>query len=169
MSKTIIPFTAKIVNFDTTLPFSEVISRLDVAINKAGSSDILGKLRTVKDQEEFMSVVNRATVGQDFLYFWEVPHNILLEFADGNDKRGIVVYTFGNPIFAQAIVKCNPFAAYSIPPRLLIVEKPEGTSVSYHLPSTVMSIRGKNDPNLQAELEALDQKVERLVVKITAI
>lgn len=67
MSKTIIPFTAEIVNFDTTLPFAEVISRLEVEINKAGSTDILGKLRNVQNQEEFMSVVNKTT-GQDFLW-----------------------------------------------------------------------------------------------------
>ncbi|KAF8913845.1 hypothetical protein CPB84DRAFT_15886 [Gymnopilus junonius] len=170
MTKTVITFMAKLVNFDTTLPFAKVISRLDVEINKAGSTKILGDLRAVRNQEEFMSVVKKTTTGQDFLYFWEVPHNVLLKFADGKDKPGIVVYTFGNPLFAQAILKDNPFAAYNIPPRLLILEKPDGATVSYHLPSSVMGVpNGENNAVLQAELDALDQKVERLAMKVTAV
>lgn len=102
-------------------------------------------------------------------YFWEIPHNKLLKFADGIDKPGIVVYTFGNPLVAQAILKFNPLAAYSIPPRLLILEKHDGAMVSYHLPSTVMGVPdGENHPTLQAELESLDHSVERLAVRITS-
>jgi len=171
MSKTVTPFTAKLVKFDTTVPFAEVISRLDVEVNKAGSQDIMAKLRMVQSQQEFMSIVDR-TAGNDFLYFMEIPHHKLLKFADGIEKPGIIAYTFGNPLVAQAILKYNPLAAYSIPPRLLILEKPDGTGsvVSYHLPSTVMGMPvGDNDPILQAELEALDQRVEKLAAKITAI
>jgi len=102
----------------------------------------------------------------------EIQHHKLLKLADGIDKPGIVVYTIGNPLFAQLIMKYNPLAAYNIPPRLLIIEKPDGTgtTVAYHLPSSVMGVpAGENEPTLQMELKALDEKVERLVRKITAV
>lgn len=102
----------------------------------------------------------------------EIQHHKLLKFADGIDKPGVVVYTVGNPLFAQSIMKYNLFAAYSIPPRLLVIDKPDGTgtTVSYHLPSSVMGMPvGENDPTLQIELEALDEKVEKLVQRITAV
>ena len=99
-----------------------------------------------------------------------MPHSKLLKFVDGVEKPRIVVYTVGNPIIAQKILKYNPLAAYSIPPRLLIIEEPQGTTVSYHLPSTVMGVlHGENHPILQAELELLDGRVERLAAKITAV
>lgn len=110
--------------------------------------------------------------GNDFLYFMEIQHHKLLKFADGIDRPRIVVYTIGNPLFAQPIMRYNPLAAYSIPPRLLIIEKPDGTgtTVSYHLPSSVMGMPvGENEPNLQMELKALDEKVEKLVQRITAV
>ncbi|KAF8974278.1 hypothetical protein BDZ97DRAFT_1772800 [Flammula alnicola] len=170
MPKIVTSFTAKLVKFETAVPFAEVISRLDVEVNKAGSSDIMATLRKVKNQEEFASVVGK-TAEKDFLYFMEIPHHKLLKFVDGIDKPGIIVYTIGNPLIAQEMLKYNPLAAYSIPPRLLIIENPDGigSSVSYHLPSTVMGLPdGENHPNLQAELEALDERLERLATKITA-
>jgi uncharacterized protein (DUF302 family) len=102
----------------------------------------------------------------------EFQHHKLLKFADGINRPGIVVYTIGNPLFAQPIMIYNPFAAYSIPPRLLIIENPDGTgtTVSYHLPSSVMGMSvGENEPTLQIELEALDEKLEKLVQRITAV
>ena len=83
----------------------------------------------------------------------------------------VAAYTIGNPLIAQAILRYNPRAAYSIPPRLLILEKLNGagTVVQYQLPSSVMSVQeGKNPPELEKELLSLDDKFERLVAIITA-
>jgi len=102
----------------------------------------------------------------------EIQHHKLLKFADGIDRPSIVVYTIGNPLFAQPIMRYNPLAAYSIPLRLLVIEKPDGTgtTVSYHLPSSVMGTPvGENEPTLQMELETLDKKVEKLVQRITLV
>ncbi|KAF8974280.1 hypothetical protein BDZ97DRAFT_1911480 [Flammula alnicola] len=170
MSQTVTQFTAKLVEFDTTVPFAEVISRLDAEVNKAGSADITTTLKNVTSNKEFVSVVDKAAK-KDFLYFSEFPHSKMLRFADGFDNRGIIAYTVGNPMIAKEILKYNPLAAYSIPPRILIIENPGGigTSVSYHLPSAAMTLHdGEKHPYLQAVLESLDEKLERLVAKITA-
>jgi hypothetical protein len=68
MSKTVIPFIARLVQFNTTLPFADVIARLDMEVNKAASNDttILAKISLVKNQQELQSVVKEAS-GADFL------------------------------------------------------------------------------------------------------
>ncbi|KDR74823.1 hypothetical protein GALMADRAFT_70227 [Galerina marginata CBS 339.88] len=172
MPKTVTPFTTKLVEFDTTVPFAEVVARLEVEVNKAGSQDIVAKLVKAESQDEWKSLVTERTAGTGFLYFMEIPHYKFLKMADGVERPGMVVYAFGNPFTGVAVLKHNPLAAYSIPPRLLILEKSDGTGtvVSYHLPSTVMGVpAGDNDPSLQAVLEILDKKIEKLAAKITAV
>ena len=78
-----------------------------------------------------------------------------------------VVYTIGNPVIAQSIMRHDLRAAYNIPPRLLIKERTtgHGTEIIYHLPSSVMVLT-ENDQLLQAAV-ALDRKLEDLVSRVT--
>jgi len=67
MSKTVIPVIARFVQFNTTIPFEDVIARLDTEVNKAASRDtILAKISLVKNQEQLKSAVEKAA-GTDFL------------------------------------------------------------------------------------------------------
>lgn len=69
MSKTVIPFTAKLVKFDTAVPFADVISRLHIAVNKedSGVGNIMAKLKLVNTQDEFTAVVNNTVGDSGFL------------------------------------------------------------------------------------------------------
>ncbi|KAJ3506047.1 hypothetical protein NLJ89_g7098 [Agrocybe chaxingu] len=171
MVKTVASFTAQLVKFETTLSYAEVTARLEAEVSKSASQNIISRIQEVGHQNELVSLVNSVTKGKDFLYFMQIPYSGVMELLEGIKKPTVVVYTIGNPLFAQQIMKYNPFAAYSIPPRFLVLEKPDvsGTIVAYHLPSSVMSIPGVNDPALQAEVEALDMRVEQLVEKVTAV
>jgi uncharacterized protein (DUF302 family) len=103
-------------------------------------------------------------------YFMEFKFDIILvEHMDGVKKPNTLVYTIGNPLIAKKILKNNVFAAYNIPPRLLISEKHDvGTTVSYYLPSSVMGqLEGGEDHILHASLQDLDIKLETLVKRIT--
>lgn len=67
-SVTISCLNAKLVTFDTPLSCTEVIARLDDAVNKQGSADILTKLRGAKSREEIEEIINTITgVANDFL------------------------------------------------------------------------------------------------------
>lgn len=188
MSKSVIPFTAKLVKFDTEVPFAEVISRLNSAVNKDGSGNIVARLKSTNTQNELTTVVNDTIGDSDFLcvqfsalsffkpilvntrYFMEYNfRSLLVDHTDGAKEPSTVVYTIGNPLIAQKIMKHNLFAAYSIPPRLLILGKPDvGTTVSYYLPSSVMGQpEGGENPVLDAYLQDLDNKLETLVKRIT--
>lgn len=100
----------------------------------------------------------------------EVRQHRLLEYTDGIQKPSSLLYTIGNPLIAQMILKYNILAAYNIPLRLLILEKPDeiGTVVSYYLPSSVLGqAEGDDDPVLHAGLQDLDIRLETLVERIT--
>lgn len=187
MSKTVIPFTAKLVKFDTAVPFADVISRLNIAVNKEGSRNIMARLKLVNTQDEFTAVINSTIGDSEFLYvqllmyflsfpfivsryFMEVKQHRLLEYAEGVKKPSALLYTIGNPLIAQMIMKYNILAAYNIPLRLLILEKPDeiGTTVSYYLPSSVLGQpSGGDDPLLHATIQDLDIRLETLVKNIT--
>jgi len=170
MPKTVVPFTAKSVKFDTDVPFAEVISRLNIAVNKEGSGNIMARLKLIYTQDEFTAVVNNTIGDSEFLYFMEVKHHRLLEYTDGVQKPSALLYIIGNPLIAQIILKHNILAAYNIPLRLLILEKPDevGTTVSYYLPSSVLGqAEGGDDLVLDASLRDLDIRLETLVAKIT--
>ncbi|KAF8903938.1 hypothetical protein CPB84DRAFT_1961022 [Gymnopilus junonius] len=172
MSKIVTPITVQVITFNTTVPVKEVVARLEAELDKAGSADTIQKILNSKSHEEWLSIVNNKAEGQDFQYFSEFPTSKILKYVDpeGTDKAGLVIYYFGNPSVANFIMKYNPLAAYSIPPRLLIVERPEGTTVTYHLPSSVMAAPGQeNDPTLVTGLASLDARLEKLAKKITAV
>jgi uncharacterized protein (DUF302 family) len=101
----------------------------------------------------------------------EVKQHRLLEYTDGVKKPSALLYTFGNPLIAQTILKYNILAGYNIPLRLLILEKPDeiGTTVSYYLPSSVFGqAEGEGeDPILHAVIQDLDIRLETLVERIT--
>lgn len=58
-------------------------------------------------------------------------------------------------------------AGYAVPLRLMILEKADGTgtNVIYHLPSSVMALT--NNLELQAVVQGLDEKLEKLASSIT--
>ncbi|KAF9569049.1 hypothetical protein CPC08DRAFT_813214 [Agrocybe pediades] len=170
-TKRTIPFTAHHAIYETTLSFAEVQSRLYAEVNKENSDGVLNILRSIKSQKDFESVVAKYK-GQDFLYFAEIHHHVLLQYSDGLKHPSNVVYTIGNPLIAQRILKHNTYAAYNIPPRLLITEKPDfsGCVVYFQPPSATMGVPfGETEPELQRELEALDAKLDNLVTKITTV
>ncbi|KAF9058133.1 hypothetical protein BJ165DRAFT_1425858 [Panaeolus papilionaceus] len=224
MASTIIPMHAKTVVVQTNLSISEVIQRMDAAVHKSASLDIMQKLSNVDDQDQLVKSVNEVTEGNDFLYFSQFSHHRLLSIHDGPGSRKppLFLYTIGNPLIAQRIIRLNPLAASHIPLRILIAERhPEnedyaapsydckvhqhcnpmnhpnanpgqhgpdhtntakcaGTVVSYTLPSSVMLqspfamgvglMPDKTDLcQLRKEVFALDEKIERLVRRITSV
>jgi uncharacterized protein (DUF302 family) len=82
-----------------------------------------------------------------------------------------VSYVIGNPLIAQTILQNNRFAALNVPLTLLVAEMPErnGTIVAYHLPSSVMTQPdGGNAPTFTNQVKLLDEKLEKLVARVTA-
>lgn len=169
--RSVVQVQAQLVQFDTQLSYDDVIARLrSQMINKDASTPLITRLREAGTQKDVEEIVGDTTHGLDFLYFGELKHHRLLDIYRGvDDTPKAVVYTIGNPLIAQTILRHDIRAALEIPPRLLILEKPDrkGTQILYHLPSSVMTLDG--NPELISAVEALDVKLEKLVSTITAL
>ncbi|KAJ6539285.1 hypothetical protein B0H19DRAFT_1178180 [Mycena capillaripes] len=162
MTKTVTSHTLQLVTFSTTIPFSQVISRLDKQIGKGNPGSIGG----ATTKEQLQTLVDNKVGPSGFLYFNEFNHGNWLQLFSSSPQ--VVVYVLGNPIIAQTMLQYDLRGAYNIPPRLLVLEKADGTGtdVLYHLPSSVMSLGDKE--LLKAAAEALDKKLEALVESITS-
>ncbi|KAF5363605.1 hypothetical protein D9756_000681 [Leucocoprinus leucothites] len=168
---------AKLMTFDTSLSYTEVVVRLDEAINKQGSGGILMKLKSAKSREEINEVVNAITkLENDFLYFLDIRHHPWLNiYYETTTTPSTVLYTIGNPLIAQTILRHDLRAGLHIPPRLLVQEKADGkgTLVMYQLPSSVMVIPNEGGVNENEELKravkSLDEKFEALAKKVVGM
>ncbi|KAJ7744502.1 hypothetical protein DFH07DRAFT_834543 [Mycena maculata] len=153
--------------FSTTLAISEVLSRLDEEIKKPPSPGTSLLTRGSTSKEELQTRVDSAVGPSGFLFFNEYNHGAWLQFFSSTPR--VVVYVIGNPLIAQTMFQHDLRGAFNIPPRLLVLEKADGTGteVRYHLPSSVMVL--DDNAKLRAAAEALDIKLESLVERITAV
>ncbi|KAJ3572473.1 hypothetical protein NP233_g3069 [Leucocoprinus birnbaumii] len=176
-SMSVTNLNAKLVTFETSLSYTEVVARLDEAVNKQGSAGILAKLKGAKSREEIDEVVNSITgLDNDFLYFLDIRHHPWLNtYYQTTATPSVVLYTIGNPLIAQTILRHDLRAGLHIPPRLLVQEKADrkGTFVMYQLPSSVMVIPGERDGTENEELkkaaEVLDKKFEALAKRVVGM
>lgn len=67
MKKTTTIFSAQLVTFETSVPFAEFVARLDRAVNKEGSDQIISKLKGADSREKLEKIVNDIRGGNDFL------------------------------------------------------------------------------------------------------
>lgn len=73
MPKTITPFTAQLVTFETTLPVAEVIARLDVEVNKPGSvGTVIPLMKAPASKEVIEQGLQKISEGRDFVYVLQV-------------------------------------------------------------------------------------------------
>ena len=189
-SKTLNPLTVQLVKYHTSLPFEDVISRLEKETDKAGNTCIVQHIKRTKDQSELEALIHKNVGETGFLcvglltfilrdhssawfrsYFSETFYHQLVEKAEATTQPKLAIYVIGNPLIAQSILQNNRFAALNIPLRLLVAENLEGngTTVAYHLPSTVMTRPdGENTLAFERQITLLNDKLEKLVFRITA-
>ncbi|KAF5388262.1 hypothetical protein D9615_000361 [Tricholomella constricta] len=168
MKKTVTPFTVQLVTFETNLPFEEVIARLDEELNKQGSLQFLSKFRTATTREEIVDLITNITGNNDFLYFLEMNHHKWMNIYEEAHNPPAVVYTIGNPLTAETILRHDIRTGYNIPPRLMVIERADrsGTSVLYHLPSSL--VVGTRNAELEQAILVLDDKLEKMITRVTA-
>lgn len=78
------------------------------------------------------------------------------------------MYTIGNPLIAQRMLRHDLRAGLNVPLRLLVLEDEEraGTRILYHLPSSIIAISGNS--KLTEAAEDLDGRLERFVSMIVS-
>ncbi|KAF9075898.1 hypothetical protein BDP27DRAFT_1415058 [Rhodocollybia butyracea] len=166
MSKTVTPFSGQMVTFSTSVPFAEVTARLESAIYKpVASTELFPMFRAAKSKEDIEKGLEKIIGNDDFVYFLQLPLNWINFYKPGTGS--VVVYVVGNPVIAQTMMVHDIRVSFNIPPRVLVCEREGGgTEVHYHLPSAVYAI--VDNPELKAAAEALDEKLEVLIRKVTS-
>ncbi|KAH9933085.1 hypothetical protein B0H21DRAFT_699568 [Amylocystis lapponica] len=175
MSKTVEEFTARRVTYETSLPISTVIARLDEELSKTTAGPALFKmLSQIRTRQDLVDGMHEINGGKDFAFFSVISHHNWLRGYTGNpDVPEIHLYQFGNPLVAQTMLQYDLRAGLHVPPRLLVLEKADhsGTQVVWVSPSTLIAVpqNGVAHAQLKEAAEVLDAKVERMVAKVTAV
>ncbi|KZT21858.1 hypothetical protein NEOLEDRAFT_1072748 [Neolentinus lepideus HHB14362 ss-1] len=171
MSKTTFSYQVQRVTYETDVPVSEVLARLDKALNRANSAGLLQKFINTTSKEELESTIHGQTDNgvRDFMFIGQIRHEGWLNaYFDTDTYPPISVYTLGNPLIAQTMIRHDTIAAYYVPPKIFVIGKPDdkGAKVIYDLPSSLIAA-GK-EGELKVAADRLDAKLENLVRKITA-
>ncbi|KAG5343077.1 hypothetical protein C0989_000067 [Termitomyces sp. Mn162] len=187
MKKTTAAFTAQLVTYETTLPFKEVIARLDAEVNKSEAGGaLMMKVMAAKTKKEIVDGITGALADKDFVwvlftvcqsnsetnkgdrYFFEMNHDKWMNiYHEAEDTPPAVVYTIGNPFLAETFMRHDIRAGYNIPPRLMVVHNANVslTTVFYHLPSSL--VMSDNEEVMRA-IRVVDDKLERMITRVTA-
>ncbi|KAF9058121.1 hypothetical protein BJ165DRAFT_1521432 [Panaeolus papilionaceus] len=160
--------------YESPLPTAQVLARLDEALNRKEAEGIIKvvtqELKTQQELEEKIAGITKG--GRDIMYMSSTPLHSLTTLRTSNPSPPLIInYLLGNPLYAQRIIKLNPLAGANIPPRLVVVEKEDGsgTRVGMHLWEAVMGdpyASGEEGEELRKELRALDEKFEKLVLGV---
>ncbi|KZV75367.1 TT1751-like protein [Peniophora sp. CONT] len=170
MSKTIEDFTVQRVQYTTDLPVYEVLKRMDAAVNRDSEKNIVRSIRAARTPKELELRV-KEVAGDNFGFFFEFNHsNWLKMYLGSDDVPEMHVYTIGNPILAQTMLKHRPLSGLYVPLRLMIMGKYAdgnlGTIVIYDLPSSMIATDDRGE--LREAAEVLDRKLEALVQEVTS-
>ena len=100
-------------------------------------------------------------------------HKWLNAYKDTTDTPQTYGYLFGNPLVAQTMLRHDLTVALHVPPKIIIVEKADGsgTRVVYDDPASIIAVPSASGENVNPELaeaaEVLSQKFEALIQMIT--
>ena len=166
MTQEVLQFTGVRVQVTTTHPYEEVLARLRHEVGSTPILELVASAKRLRTQEEFAREVRERWVGpSDFTLFAEIDHGGWIGHFD--IERKARRWILGNPLIAITMIRHDLQAGLFLPVELYLVDREgdEGAVVSYVRPSSLIAI-GDN-PELRKAAEALDEKLEALVMKVT--
>jgi uncharacterized protein (DUF302 family) len=146
-------------------PFEEVVSTFESAVGSVEETGFPALLASTKSAEEFETRVKSREGTSGFMRFLTVDHGAWLARIGLNAKARM--YTIGNPLIAQTMLKHDIAAGLNVPVRLMIFEDAASrtTRLAYDLPSSLMS--GLQNEKVTAAAKKLDAKLIALVIHAT--
>ncbi|TRM68075.1 hypothetical protein BD626DRAFT_480700 [Schizophyllum amplum] len=156
----------RLVSYETSLPYDSIIGRLDVALSKDKSPTAVNNSAGAVWHQTNKEAIDALLPLDRFFFFNEYPHHRWLDNYNGTKTPRTTVYVIGNPRIAATMFKYGLDAGLHIPPRLLIMEKPAGTTISYIKPSSAVALPGCV-PELREAAENVDAKLAGLLDEIT--
>ncbi|OBZ76633.1 hypothetical protein A0H81_03098 [Grifola frondosa] len=113
-------------------------------VNKGGGGPALFKvMATSTTRKELEEGLNAIANGRDFMYFADNAHHRWLDTYLGAKGTPVTyVYTIGNPLIAQTMLRHDLTAGLNVPVKILILEKADGsgTKVIYDDPASIIPV-----------------------------
>ena len=145
--------------------FEEVVSAFESAVGSVEDTGFPALLASTKSAEEFEASVQSRAGSSGFMRFLTVDHGAWLTRI--GLKARARMYTIGNPLIAQTMLKHDTAAGLNVPVRLMIYEDAASrtTRLAYDLPSSLIS--GLKNTKVTAAAQKLDAKLIALAIHAT--
>jgi uncharacterized protein (DUF302 family) len=142
--------------------FEEVVSAFESAVGSVEDTGFPALLASTKSAEEFEASVQSRAGSSGFMRFLTVDHGAWLTRI--GLKARARMYTIGNPLIAQTMLKHDIAAGLNVPVRLMIYEEPATltTRLAYDLPSSLMG--GLQNEKVASAAKKLDAKLIALAI-----
>jgi uncharacterized protein (DUF302 family) len=149
----------------STRPFEEVVSAFESGVGSVEDTGFSALLASTKGAGEFEAGVQSRAGSSGFMRFLTVDHGAWLTRI--GLKARARMYTIGNPLIAQTMLKHDIAAGLNVPVRLMIYEEPatRTTRLAYDLPSSLMS--GLHNEKVASAAKKLDAKLIALAIQAT--
>src|SRR5580658_4571036 len=129
--------------------FEEVVRTFEAALGSVEDGALTGIAASSRSAAEFEERVRSREGSSGFMRFLTVDHGgWMSHYGSGARSR---MYTIGNPLIAQTMLRHSVAAGLNVPIRLLIYEDIERgttgvtTRLAYDLPSSLMSVLGGDE------------------------
>ena len=150
------------VTVTTSRSFDEVVAAVYAGLGRvADFGRVVRRWSEARDREEFDAVVAPVTGSSGLIEFISFDLGGVLAIRDPGRSRRMLRIIAGNPVTMSKMTATVPDAGSYAPVTILIVERPEGVTLSYdRVASAIASYSGDE---AQAVAEGLDDAVLTLL------
>jgi uncharacterized protein (DUF302 family) len=158
-------YTVRHVEYVSSRTFDEVVQEFETITGAIEDGRFASELSASADRADFEDRMHGYESDLGFMRFLMLDHGQWLKLY-GIDAR-CRLYTLGNPLIAQTMLKHDIAVGLNVPVRLVIYEKQGKVYLEYDLPSSLMG-RLKNE-ELSVAAGRLDAKLEQLARRATGL
>jgi uncharacterized protein (DUF302 family) len=153
-------FTGSYHVHECTRTFDEVVRILEAAVGSVENQVFGHEVMEAKTPSDFKARMHKHESTSGFMRFHTIDHGAWMAALGGG--RNARMYTIGNPLIADTMIKHDMGVGLNVPVRIAVYEEPSTgkVHVTYNLPSSLMSALGNEDVAKAAS--ALDMKLIKL-------
>ncbi len=151
--------------FASEKTFDAVVAAFEAAVGPGDGKTFQSVVDQASSAGNFADRIHAAEGSSGFILFLKVEHGPWL--ARVGLKGRATMYTIGNPLIAQTMIRHNIEVGLNVPVRVLLYEDASTKTgrIGYDLPSSLMA-RLKND-QITAAAKLLDDKLAALAMHCT--
>jgi uncharacterized protein (DUF302 family) len=146
--------------FSSQRTFDDVVATFEAAIGQGDGKTFQTIVDQTTSASDFADRIRAAEGSSGFILFLKVEHGLWLARVGIGGRA--TMYTIGNPLIAQTMIRHNIKVGLNVPVRILIYEDAVAKTghIGYDLPSSLMA-RLKNE-QITAAAKLLDDKLAAL-------